>query len=197
MALKSALLAGLPVDSAVLDNSQKWLHSVAKGEHLGLYSYQPYQQVTPTLTAVGMLCRQYLGVDPKSAEMREGKNALLENLPDSTVGRSTYYWYYATQAMHNFGPCDDWDTWNRKMRRVLIESQEKDTAGCATGSWDPAHPTADAWGQDGGRLMTTSLSALILEVYYRYLPLFQTDSFVPGRKNNMGFTEPMDSKKGE
>ena len=43
MALKSAQLAGLPVNSIVFDNAQRWLHSVAKGEHLGLYSYQPYR----------------------------------------------------------------------------------------------------------------------------------------------------------
>ena len=44
MALKSAVLAGLPVNSQVFDNGQKWLHAVAKGEHLGLYSYQPYRR---------------------------------------------------------------------------------------------------------------------------------------------------------
>jgi len=27
--------------------------------------------------------------------------------------------------------------------------------------------------------MTTALSALILEVYYRHMPLFRTDSFLP------------------
>ena len=27
----------------------------------------------------------------------------------------------------------------------------------------------------GGRLMVTSLSALTLEIYYRYLPLFKSD----------------------
>jgi hypothetical protein len=176
MALKSAQLAGLPVNSVVFDNAQRWLHSVAKGEHLGLYSYQPYQQVTPSMTAVGMLCRQYMGIDPKDPGLLEGKRSLLENLPDNQIGRDTYYWYYATQAMHNFADAD-WDTWNRKMRRVLIETQVKQ--GCATGSWNPEKPTIDRWGQNGGRLMTTSFSTLILEVYYRYLPLFKTDSMVP------------------
>jgi hypothetical protein len=176
MALKSAQLAGLPVNSAVFDNAQRWLHSVAKGEHLGLYSYQPYQQVTPSMTAVGMLCRQYMGIDPKDPGLLEGKRSLLENLPDNQLSRDTYCWYYATQAMHNFAD-RDWDTWNRKMRRALIETQVK--TGCATGSWDPEKPTADRWGQNGGRLMTTSFSVLCLEVYYRYLPLFKTDSLVP------------------
>ncbi len=141
-----------------------------------MYSYQPYQQVTPTLTAVGMLCRQYMGIDPKDPGLLEGKRCLLENLPDNQLARNTYYWYYATQAMHNFAD-HDWDTWNHKMHRVLIETQVKE--GCATGSWDPDRPTADVWGASGGRLMTTSFSALTLEIYYRYLPLFQTDSPIP------------------
>ena len=78
--------------------------------------------------------------------------------------------------MHNFADAD-WDAWNRKMRRALIETQAK--TGCATGSWDPERPTADRWGSNGGRLMTTSFSTLCLEIYYRYLPLFKTDSLVP------------------
>ena len=85
MALKSAQMAGLPVNSAVFDSAQRWLHSVAKGEHLGLYSYQPYQQVTPSMTAVGMLCRQYMGIDPKDPGLLEGKRSLLENLPDNQL----------------------------------------------------------------------------------------------------------------
>ncbi len=194
MALKSAQLAGLPVNSIVFDNAQRWLHSVAKGEHLGLYSYQPYQQVTPTMTAVGMLCRQYMGLDPKDPGMLEGKRSLMENLPDNTLGRNTYYWYYATLVMHNFQDAD-WDVWNRKMRRALIETQVH--GGCAEGSWDPEKPTPDTWGRNGGRLMTTSFSALILEVYYRHMPLFRTDSFLPEPAGVKGIAEHAEEKAGQ
>ncbi|MGW8257644.1 MAG: prenyltransferase/squalene oxidase repeat-containing protein [Thermoguttaceae bacterium] len=176
MALKSAILAGLPVNSLVFDNSKKFLRSVAKGEHLGLYSYRPYDEVNPSRTAIGMLCTQYLGIDPKDPSMFEGKAYLLENLPDDKLYRNAYYWYYATLVMHNFGHAE-WDLWNRKMRWILIKSQEK--KGCATGSWNPMEPAADAWGEQGGRLMVTAFNALTLEVYYRYLPLFRTDSLVP------------------
>jgi hypothetical protein len=192
MALKSALLAGLPVNSQTLDNAQKWLRSVAKGEHMGLYSYQPYREVTPTMTAVGMLCRQYLGIDPKDPAMLEGKRCLLENAPDGKLLRNVYYWYYATLTMHNFVD-SDWDAWNRQIRRVLIESQDRE--GCATGSWDPDKPAADIWGVQGGRLMTTSFNALTLEVYYRYSPLFRTDSLVPGKAGKMGFKKPVEAKE--
>jgi len=176
MALKSAQLAGIAVESSVFDNAKKWFHAVAKGEHLGLYSYQPYDQVTPTRTAIGMLCTQYFGIDPKDPAMLEGKQYLLQNLPDDQILRNSYYWYYATLTMHNFGG-PEWDAWNRKMRRILIESQEKQ--GCATGSWNPLEPTFDIWGEKGGRLMTTAFNTLTLEVYYRYLPIFQTDSLLP------------------
>lgn len=176
MALKSAQLAGLPVSSTVIENSQKWLRLVAKGENHGLYSYQPYREVTPTMTGVGMLCSQYLGVGRNDPPMLEGTQYLLANLPDNMLKRDIYYWYYATLAMHNIGG-PEWDSWNRKMRRVLIESQVKD--GCGTGSWDPAKPSLDPWGSKGGRLMMTAFNAMTLEVYYRYLPLFNTDTLVP------------------
>ena len=189
MALKSAQMAHLPVDSLVLDNAQKWLRSVAKGEHRGLYSYQPYREVDHTMTAVGLLCRQYLGVDPKEASVLEGKTSLLENLPDPKTEVNCYYWYYATLAMHNFID-SDWDAWNRKMHRTLIESQTRE--GCATGSWDPERPTADAWGVLGGRLMTTSFNALTLEVPYRYSALFRTDP-ISRKQGNTGFPKPAEA----
>jgi hypothetical protein len=103
--------------------------------------------------------------------VKEGMDYLMKNLPDINR-RDIYYWYYATQVMHNL-PGPEWDTWNRQMRRILIDTQVKE--GCAAGSWDPAQPTADKHREQGGRVMVTSLSALTLEVYYRYLPLYKLD----------------------
>jgi len=161
-----------------------------------LYSYQPYDPVTPTMTAVGLLCRQYLGADPRDLSILESKHAVLQNMPNNEVGRNTYYWYYATLAMHNFMDAD-WDKWNRAMRRILIDSQERNEGACTQGSWDPSKPTADAWGQSGGRLMTTCLNTLTLEVHYRYLPLFRADELVPSQTpmEEMGFVEPGGAKK--
>jgi hypothetical protein len=85
--------------------------------------------------------------------------------------------------------CDkDWDQWNRKMRKILVDTQCK--TGCATGSWDPEVPNRDTYGAMGGRVMTTSLSALTLEVYYRYLPLYQLDKEEEKRKENSKNKEP-------
>jgi hypothetical protein len=179
MALKSAQMAHLYVNTPVLENAKRFLKTCSKGEHNGLFAYLPFQDPAPPTTAIGLLCSQYLGIlgrdDPA---MVEGRDYLLANLPgEAADGRNTYYFYYATLVMHNLmGP--EWDTWNRKMRKVLITTQEKE--GCATGSWDPEKPTVDTWGAFGGRLMTTALSTLTLEVYYRYMPLFTVSS--PGEK---------------
>ena len=42
-----------------------------------------------------------------------------------------------------------------------------------TGAGTPTSPCPIVWGQRAGRLFTTSLSILTLEVYYRYLPLYR------------------------
>jgi len=172
-ALKSAQLAGLKVSPECLDGARKFLKSVAAGEHGEQFKYLPTgPQPTPCMTAVGLLCSQHLGAKRGDPQMTAGARYLTEHAPDAQ-SRNCYYWHYGMQAMHNLsGP--DWDNWNRKMRRILVESQVRD--GCAAGSWDPAKPVQDVWGQQGGRIMVTSLSALVLEVYYRYLPLFKLDN---------------------
>jgi hypothetical protein len=171
MALKSAQMAGLDVNPSALAGANKWLNNVARGKNKGLFCYNPVTPPTDTMTSVGLLCTQYLGAKRQDAPIKEGLSYLMQHLP-SADHRNCYYWYYATQVLHNL-PGPEWDTWNRQMRRVLIDSQVKD--GCAAGSWDPVNPKPDPWNEQGGRIMITSLCCLTLEVYYRYLPLYRLD----------------------
>jgi hypothetical protein len=53
------------------------------------------------------------------------------------------------------------------MKETLLSTQLE--SGPTAGSWDPK----DKWEQSGGRLYSTSLRVLMLEVYYRHLPLYQ------------------------
>jgi len=180
MAFKSGMMAGLKVDQAAMKAGQTWLmravHAGAVDPALvGQFAYRSAGEGAPVpttcMTSVGLLIIQYLGAPRNDPVLVAGVKHLMANLPNMK-DRNTYYWYYATQVMHNMsGP--DWDTWNRRMRRILVESQVK--SGSASGSWDPEKPEPDAWGRQGGRLMLTSLSALTLEVYYRYLPLYRVD----------------------
>ncbi len=96
----------------------------------------------------------------------------MNHLPEEGTSTNIYYWYYATQVLHNMSGAE-WDTWNRKMRDILVHTQVRNVDECANGSWDPAR---DPWGRQGGRVMQTSLSALTLEIYYRYLPLFKAEA---------------------
>ena len=140
------------------------------------YAYQPGEPGSNTMTSVGLLGRQYLGVKPQNAMLTGGAKYLMNHIPNEELS-NIYYWYYATQVMHNMGG-NDWDTWNKKIRDLLLRTQVRNADQCANGSWNPKK---DEWGRRGGRLMQTSLSALTLEVYYRYLPIFKTGNQQPAK----------------
>ena len=168
MALKSGQMAGLNVDPQTLVKAKAYLKTVAKGKSGGLFSYTADQGPTPTMSAVGLLCNQYGGMKRTDPAMVEGQAYVMSALPQAEA--SPYFFYYATQVMHNL-PGPEWDTWNRHARRFLIKTQIKDKGSCAEGSWSPE-------GKQGhvmGPVMMTSICALTLEVYYRYLPLYQID----------------------
>jgi hypothetical protein len=174
MALKSGQMAQLKVKPAALDGVTKWLAGVGKGDYSGIFRYQPEREGNlASMTAVGILCTQYLGAPRNDPAVQEGIDYLMKNLPDVKSARSVYYWYYATQALHNM-PGPKWDKWNRAMRNALVDSQALGTL-CDAGSWNPSEPSPDQYGAAGGRLMCTSLSCLTLEVYYRHLPLYDLD----------------------
>lgn len=171
MALKSGQIAGLKVDPQAFELTRRWLKSVQSGRYGERFAYEPTRGETLSMTAVGLLCSQYLGAKRTDPLIAEGSRVLFDQHP-SDAQRNVYLWYYAAQALHNYSG-SDWDSWNRSLRRTLVLSQIKE--GCAAGSWDPKTPTTDAWGGAGGRVMMTSLSALSLEVNYRMLPLYKND----------------------
>jgi hypothetical protein len=122
------------------------------------------------MTAEALVCRQLLGWRRESPGLLQGSAYIADDLANSSE-RNIYYWYYATQLLHNMRD-KHWKEWNQTMREGLIATQVKGN-GCASGSWDPQDPAPDTWGSRAGRLFTTSLSLLTLEVYYRYLPLYR------------------------
>jgi hypothetical protein len=74
--------------------------------------------------------------------------------------------YYATLAMFQAGG-EDWAKWNRAFRDELLNLQEKE--GPFKGAW----PEKVHHGTSGGRLYSTTVSALCLSVYYRYPPIYK------------------------
>jgi hypothetical protein len=63
----------------------------------------------------------------------------------------------------------DWQRWNAALQAELLARQQWN--GSLAGSYDPD----DLWGGYGGRVYSTALATLCLEVYYRYLPIHGRD----------------------
>jgi hypothetical protein len=76
-----------------------------------------------------------------------------------------YYWYYATLALYQRQDAL-WDDWNRGLQAALLATQHRN--GELAGSWAPD----TEWGPHGGRVYSTAMATLSLEVYYRFLPLY-------------------------
>src|SRR5262249_45223931 len=124
MALKSGQMAGLEVDDSrnpTLSRATKWLNSCMTADGGG-YGYLGPER-TQTMTAVGLLCRLYLGTGPRNSGIVAGVNYLKKSSPPAGLN-SIYYYYYATQVMHHVGG-DAWEQWNPKMRDMLIAKQDK------------------------------------------------------------------------
>jgi hypothetical protein len=164
LALKSAGLAGVPVPDTTWQKSRGWLTLVGSGRHKGLAAYLPNEPPTPAMTAEALACRQFLGTPATDPAVREAADYLMMYLPQWNR-LNYYYWYYGTIASYQTGG-DHWERWNAALRDLLINHQRRD--GHEAGSWDP---TGDPWGREGGRVYTTALATLCLEVYYRFLPL--------------------------
>ncbi len=188
MALKSGEMAGLNVPQEVYSRLRTWLARAQWPEDQALYVYRPearYQhQRTPSraMTAEALLMQLYLGTSPQSPMIQQGARYLGRNLPSfgspGRLQRDTYYWYYATQVMFHAGG-EHWDRWNRRQRALLVGSQVQQ--GPLAGSWDPLGRLPDRWGAEGGRIYVTAMHLLILEVYYRHLPLYRPQVVAEGQ----------------
>jgi hypothetical protein len=170
-ALRSGQLAGLVVPKRTIEGCRMYLDLAAADPKKTVYSYLPGDPLSPVMTAEGLLCRQYLGWSNEHPSLRQGAKFVWDDLKTNGQ-RNIYYWYYATQVLHNIGG-KEWIAWNKHVRDGLVRMQFAGT-GCDSGSWDPLRPEVDRWGRVSGRLFTTSLSILTLEVYYRWLPLYRS-----------------------
>jgi hypothetical protein len=184
-ALRSAHIAGLDVPRLTIAGAIDYLDAAAADEGRTTYAYQPKNPATAVMTAEALLIRQYIGWGKDDAPMRKGSAKVAADL-FRTKERNVYYWYYATQLLHNIGG-PNWKKWNLMVRDGLVAMQVQGD-GCDRGSWDPHKPLADRWGAQAGRHFTTAMSVMILEVYYRYLPIYSPNArdLVGGREKPGG-----------
>lgn len=165
MALKSAEAAGVRIPDEAKTRMRTFLHQRRRGTSGGLAGYRADDRPSAPMTAEALFSRQMLGMDTNPSATHEAAKHLLAHRPRRTE-LNYYYWYYGTLAMHQHGG-PEWDEWNTAMRDLVIAEQRQ--TGPYAGSWDPR----DVWGGYGGRVYSTALATLSLEVYYRYLPLYR------------------------
>lgn len=161
MALKSGELAGLRVKSPRMYMVNDFLDSV-QSEGGAKYGYMD-PRPRPATTAIGLLCRMYLRWPRNHPGLVAGVRYLDETGPSEN---DMYFNYYATQVLHHWQG-SEWKRWNDRMRDYLIQTQANQ--GHENGSWYFEH----AHSKKGGRLYNTAMAIMILEVYYRYMPIYR------------------------
>ncbi|MDP6539679.1 MAG: terpene cyclase/mutase family protein [Planctomycetota bacterium] len=178
-ALKSAEEAGLTIDSQAFTDGMSWIDEVTdkatgrvgynsvgspSSRMDGVNDQYPTDK-TECMTAVGLLCRFFTNQNPSDNDiMVKHADLLLKALPEwdpDGLTNDMYYWYYGSYAMYQMGG-RHWKGWNKACKKAVLESQRKD--GASRGSWDPIGP----WGFSGGRVYSTAIGVLCLEVYFRY-----------------------------
>ncbi|RMF44148.1 MAG: hypothetical protein D6753_03270 [Planctomycetota bacterium] len=165
MALHSARRAGIAVPGITVTRMRRFLDACATGRHAGLARYRPGEgRPSPTMTAEALACRLMLQIPLDDAARREATAMILQHQPGSEED-NLYYWYCATMALFQLQDAN-WRTWNHSLKRRLLTTQRSDAP--MDGSWDPDR----LWGGYGGRIFSTALSCMCLEVYYRYLPMY-------------------------
>lgn len=182
-ALRAARLGGIAVPKPAWEAARR-LYRGAAMKTSASYPYQVMKNYDPSpgtcaVTAACALASHYLELLPDQDFDRRIAERLASRVPvygeagkdgtnDSNGGwvptsGGHYFTYYATLFLFHAGG-DQWTAWNSKMKRILTGAQEK--TGPPKGSWAP-EPT-DANGV--GRVFSTALAALDLQIYYRYLP---------------------------
>ncbi len=171
MQLKSAMMAELDVDARSFDGAMAFLDSCTDtaAHYPGRTSYQPGRGATPAMTAVGLVSRIFMGRPRTDKLVRGAVQHVLQNparWEGEKDGADFYYWYYAMLGLFQVGG-QEWKAWGGPACELLVERQR---AGGPEidGSWDPA----GRWCDRGGRVYSTAMNALSLEVFYRYPSVF-------------------------
>jgi hypothetical protein len=125
-----------------------------------------------TLTGVGVLCTYFWKQD-KDRSVRDGIEYMIRTTADKFPVKykdpeaSLYAWYYNTQACLMFGGTA-WTKWNHWFQDEIADAQSPDGSWPRTGSLKSVREN-----EEGifGQCYRTTLCVLMLEVFYRYMPV--------------------------
>lgn len=180
MALHSARMANIDVRYETFLVADLFLNSVQEHpSNAAYYKYRPDFPVAESqrlsMTAEGLLCRQWLGWPKRHLPLRRGIEFLTaeRNMPEwKDHRRNVYAWYYTAQTLHNSGG-KPWEEWFAHTLPLIVKAQQR--GGRNRGSWHPHQPRGNPQerSRDAGRLYVTVMCVLILETPYRHAPLYE------------------------
>ncbi len=162
-ALKAAILTGIKIDG--LDEAMDKAIAYTKRCQAkdGKFAYKEGSGGKVSLTGTGVLCLQ-LWKNASSPEATKGLEWIVNNLATEWSTVNVYEWYYHAQACFQAngvsGGPKYWKAWNKDFQGIVIDAQASD------GHWPHgAHFHGDS------DIYRTTMTILMLEVYYRYAPV--------------------------
>jgi len=159
-AVRSAAEFGMKVPEGALEKAGAWLiEQTASNGRVGEASEHAELD-----TAAALLGRHFAGDKTASRGAAASEQLLLEKLPEWDAKADKVdceYWYFATYALYQQGG-RSWKSWSGPMYQVALKNQHK--KGKLAGSWDPVGVRAS----EGGRVYTTALMTIGMQVYNRY-----------------------------
>lgn len=170
MALKSGHMSYLQIPPSAGLGIETFLNFV-QADSGASYGYTSPGRGAAT-TAVGLLCRMYMGWKRDHPALERGMQTIAAAGPSNNLYRD----YYAAQFMFQQTGAEGevWKKWNDAMRDGLVAKQAQ--TGHEQGSWflNGGHSEA------GGRILCTCFATLILEVYYRHMPIHKEEATEEG-----------------
>ena len=187
MAIKSAQCAEtLDVPPEANERFRTFLRNAARKYGTSAYIVSAPNAGSLAVTAVGMLCRIFTD---EGGTFHDDINAAATTLltketddgqavyggASKELTRNLYYTYYSALAMYQAGE-EHWHLWRRSYydptRTAMVRQKHDERGRYIRGSWDPAKYR---WGKQGGRVYTTAMAILSLEVPFRYIRIHRPD----------------------
>ncbi len=170
MALYSIEHLGVKMPEKTRKGALRWLDSVTTRTRHGALAGYTDRIPSSAMAAEAAFSRILLGQKLTQPQQKELSDYLLKFEPgkgkNDLFRRDDFYaWYYTALALMQLQNTA-WSTWNKQMQKRLLAIQCKD--GAIRGSWDPKTKHSRL----GGRVYSTTMATLTLEVYYRYLPTY-------------------------
>jgi len=111
--------------------------------------------------AIAMVIRQFIGWKRTEPWLIAAANGQISHIPKDYKNMDIYRTYFSFLSLFQMGG-NWWKSWNKPVKEIIKNKQVK--TGKLKGSWNPN----GFYLQDGGRVFTTALLTLSLEIYYRY-----------------------------